>query len=261
MMRRNLVTASVVAAVLAAFSFSYASSAKVVTNADLKARLIACGSIPNRSTLTVVPTTRLFINVPKDFYPNIKLKVNSQGASATWVSNGGKYGFAIGAQGKPNCWSYYFDFELAPKSKVKRGTVDIESKSAFKGVSNYLLHFVVVATPPSATKHVSGNGSVSGRVLLGPVCPVERTPPDPACAPKPFESTIDVWSTVTGSAYQPVPTDAAGEFRLSLPPGPYALQVSARKDASLFPRCDDVAIVVVAKKSQNVIVNCDTGIR
>lgn len=261
MMRRNLVTASVVVSVLVAFSLSYASSAKVVTNADLKARLIACGSIPNRSTLTVVPTTRLFINLPKDFYPNIKLIVKSHGATANWVSNGGKYGYAIGAQGKPNCWSYYFDFELAPKSKAKSGRVDIESKSAFKSVSNYLIHVKVVKTAPDATKQVMGNGSVRGEVLLGPVCPVERTPPDPACAPRPFETTINVWSTVTGSTYKPVATNAAGEFRLSLAPGSYGLKVSDHSNASLYPRCSEVAIVVVAKKSQNVTINCDTGIR
>lgn len=261
MMRRTVLATSMLVSSLLALSPAYFASAATGTNADLKDRLIACGSIPNRSTLTVVQTTRIFINLPKEYFPNIKLTMKSRGATATSVSNGGKYGYAIGAQGKPNCWSYYFDFELAPKNRAKSGTIDIGSKSAFKNISNYLIHFRVVATPPDATKQVSGNGTVRGQVLLGPVCPVERTPPDPACAPKPYKTTIDVWSTVTGSAYKPVPTNAAGEFRLSLAPGSYGLKVSAHTNASLYPRCGEVAIVVVAKQSQNVTVNCDTGIR
>lgn len=260
-MRRVIGTTAMVVSVLLVFSGLFSASATVGTNADLKDRLIACGSIPNRSTLTVVQTTRIFINLPREYFPNIKLTMKSLGASATTVSNGGKYGYAIGAQGKPNCWSYYFDFELTANNKAKRGTVDIRSKSAFKSISNYLIHFIVVATPPDATKQVAGNGSVRGRVLLGPVCPVERIPPDPACAPKPYKTTIDIWSTVTGSTYKPVATNAAGQFRLSLAPGSYGLKVSAHSEAALYPRCSEVAFVVVAKKSQDVTVNCDTGIR
>lgn len=261
MKKRILFATSLVVSVLLAFTLTGSASATTGTNADLKDRLIACGSIPNRSTFTVVQTTRIFINLPRDYFPNIKLTIKSHGAVATSVSNGGKYGYAIGAQGKPNCWSYYFDFELAPNNKGRSGTVDIGSKSAFKAISNYALHFTVVATPPDATQQVSGNGSVNGQVLLGPVCPVERIPPDPACAPRPYKTTINIWSTVTGSTYKPVTTNAAGIFRLSLAPGSYGLKVAAHTNSSLYPRCSEVAIVVVAKKSQNVTMNCDTGIR
>jgi len=239
----------------------YTAAGSTGTNSELKKRLIACGSIPNGASLTIVQTTRIFVNLPKDYYPNIKLTTKSRGATATSASNGGKYGYAIGAKGKPNCWSYYFDFELAPNNKAKRGTVDIGSKNAFKGVSNYLIHFTVVATPPDATKQLPGNGSVRGQVFLGPVCPVERIPPDPACAPRPYKTMINIWSTVTGSNYKPVATDASGVFKLSLAPGSYGLKVSHLSNGSPYPRCGEVAIVVAAKKSQNVTVNCDTGIR
>jgi hypothetical protein len=139
--------------------------------------------------------------------------------------------------------------------------VTIGSNSGFKGVSNYLLHFTVVRDPPSATKQLAGNGTIIGHVILGPICPVERIPPDPACAPRPYKSTINVWSTWTGSSYQPVKTDANGLFKLSLPPGAYSLAVSRPSGGSIFPRCTDLKISVGAKKTQNVTVNCDTGIR
>lgn len=261
MSKRLIISATVIMSLLLSFPGIDSALGATKTNVELKERLIACGSIPNGSSLTVVQTTRVFINLPRDIYPNIKLNVASRGAIAGSVSNGGKYGYANGARGKPNCWSYYFDFELAPDNKAESGTVDIGSRSAFKGTSNYLIHFRVLAIPPDATKQSSGDGGVRGQVLLGPVCPVERIPPDPACAPKPFKSTIEVWSTLTGSKYKPVATDASGIFRLSLTPGSYGLRVSRSTNSSPYPRCSEVAMVVVARKSQNVTVNCDTGIR
>jgi len=238
------------------------ASASTPTNADLKKRLEYCGSIPNGSSLTVVDTTRLFIFLPKNMYPHLKLNVSSHEATAFPAHNDGSDGYAQSRDAKPGCWSHYFEFHLASGiGRPSAGIVDVGSKSAFKTVSNYLIHFRVVVDPPSATKQLAGNGTVIGRVILGPVCPVERIPPDPACAPRPYKSTINVWSTWTGSSYQAVQTDANGSFKLSLPLGVYSLAVSRRSGGSLFPRCTDLKISVVAKKTQNVTVNCDTGIR
>ena len=43
--------------------------------------------------------------------------------------------------------------------------------------------------------------------------------------------------------------------------GSYALQVTQAMKGSLYPRCTPVKIFVVAKRTQNVTINCDTGIR
>jgi hypothetical protein len=251
----------VVLALSALVLVGLSASASAPTNTDLWKRLEYCGSIPNGASLTVVETTRLIMFVPKDIYPKIKLIVKSKGATANYFSNAGAYGHAQSRDAKTGCWAYAFDFELSPNNKGLRGTVSIGSSSGYKGVSNYLIHFTVVRDPPSATKQLAGNGTVTGRVVLGPVCPVERIPPDPACAPRPYKSTINVWSTWTGSSYRPVQTDAKGVFRLSLPPGAYSLAVSRPSGGSLFPRCTDLKISVATKRTQNVTVNCDTGIR
>jgi hypothetical protein len=261
MRKPTIAFSAAVATALVVFLGTYLAAGATGTNSELKQRLLACGSIPNGSSLKVVQTTRLFINLPRDYYPNIKLIETSCGAIVTSISNGGAYGHAIGTQGKPNCWSYYLDFELTPHNKAHSGTVNIGSKSAYKAVSNYLIHFNVVASPPDATKLAPGNGSVRGLVLLGPVYPVEHNPPDPACSPRPFKTSINIWSTLTGSTYKPVVTDASGIFKLSLASGSYGLKVSPSANGSPYPRCDELAIVVVARRSQNVTVNCDTGIR
>lgn len=243
------------------FSGSFAASGTTPTNADVRKRFATCGSFSNGSTLTVMETTRLIISLPKDLYPEIKLTVISRGAIAAPLPNLGAYGYAQSRHSRPDCWSYFLDFERTQNNKTRIGTVDIGSKSAYKSVSNYLIHFKVVVDQPSATKQLAGNGTVLGHVILGPVCPVEHIPPDPACAPRPYKTKLNVWSTLTGINYQSVATDTSGSFKLSLAPGAYSLAVTQPANGSPYPRCTQVNISVVAKKAQNITVNCDTGIR
>lgn len=42
---------------------------------------------------------------------------------------------------------------------------------------------------------VPKDGKVSGKILLGPTCPVMKNPPDPACADKPYETSIQIFDT------------------------------------------------------------------
>ena len=261
-MRKRFIIATFMATSILVFSGLYPATSGTPTNVDLKKRLTYCGSIPNGASLTVVDTTRFFIFLPKDLYPHLTLNVSSHEATAFPAHNDGSDGYAQSRDAKPGCWSHYFEFHVASgSSRPTGGIVDIGSKSAFKTVSNYLIHFKVVVSPSSATKQMPGNGTVIGRVILGPICPVERIPPDPACAPKPYKAIVNIWSTWTGSSYQPVSTDANGAFKLSLSPGAYSLEVSQPSGDSPYPRCTLLKISVVAKKSQNVVVNCDTGIR
>ena len=115
-----------------------------------------------------------------------------------------------------------------------------------------------------AKKHLSGavgtssRGVLHGKVLLGPICPVERIPPDPACAPKPYKTRINVRYVKNGALYKSATTDSSGRFTLSLNPGTYLLRAAS---GSTYPRCSDFTVRVIAGRTQNVIINCDTGIR
>ena len=65
---------------------------------------------------------------------------------------------------------------------------------------------------------------VSGVAQAGPVCPVERQPPDPACADRPVSGAILV---VTKNGDEVTRTTSApdGTFHLRLAPGEYQLVV------------------------------------
>lgn len=110
-----------------------------VTNEDvLNRRLNECGAYLNNSTHSIPETTRLFINIPKDIYPSDNLTISGHDATAGYISNGGEPGNALGAQGKPDCSSFYLEFS-------GDGAVDISSPSSSSSIPDYKIHFNVFA--------------------------------------------------------------------------------------------------------------------
>jgi hypothetical protein len=109
-------------------------------NVSPDTKILVCAGFPNGSTQKLTETSRIFINLPKDIFPdkdkNLQFKTVSGNARASWVSNGGPYGEGFGAI-TSNCWSYYYEFDGT-------GRVDLFSQ----GIDNinYLVHFLVSST-------------------------------------------------------------------------------------------------------------------
>jgi hypothetical protein len=118
--------------------------------------------------------------------------------------------------------------------------------------------------PAVATTTSSGGGviphdsGVRGTVSLGPTCPVERIPPDPACADKPYAAAILVYRTGSGTPFIIGNSDMNGAFQFSLPPGSYTINAGSGKT---LPRCTPVDVVVPANGYASTTISCDTGIR
>lgn len=124
---------------------------------------------------------------------------------------------------------------------------------------------VATSTPAPTPGGSSGGGilpynsGIKGTVMAGPTCPVERNPPDPACADKPVHTAVAVYrDTKPTTFFAAVQSDASGAFQISLPPGKYV--VTAGSEAGL-PRCTLVPATVAADSYTSVAVECDTGIR
>ncbi|MBA3732777.1 hypothetical protein H0W91_00140 [Patescibacteria group bacterium] len=102
------------------------------------------------------------------------------------------------------------------------------------------------------------NGTVTGQVTTSPTCPVERNPPDPACAPRPYPTTINVFIKGTTSVYKSTKTDSLGNYSIQLKPGMYEIQAVT---TSIYPRCSPVFVDV--KSGENLVsdISCDSGIR
>jgi hypothetical protein len=113
------------------------------------------------------------------------------------------------------------------------------------------------AFEPCPTQTRSSNVvSVAGTVMVGPTCPVERNPPEPQCAPRPYEGAIVLTNTGNGASYTAT-TNAEGTFTLTLERGVYS--VSRPESSSPFPACSGKVEILSA--GAPIPIFCDSGIR
>jgi len=110
-----------------------------------------------------------------------------------------------------------------------------------------------------ATVGGAGNTGINGHATAGPVCPVEKNPPDPSCAPRPVAGAHVVAIDASGSQVSETMTDETGAFGFDLAPGDYTIQGDAAPGLMGGP--GQVQVTVVAGTRSTVDLAYDTGIR
>ena len=101
---------------------------------------------------------------------------------------------------------------------------------------------------------------VGGRAVAGPVCPVERIPPDPACAPRPVVGAVIVITASDGHEVARATTDTDGRWTVPLAAGTYTLTPQAV--SGLLGSAPPLHFTVsAAGPSVGLDVTYDTGIR
>ena len=120
--------------------------------------------------------------------------------------------------------------------------------------------FAACPTPGTGTSTgAQSEGIVNGIVLLSPTCPVEHIPPDPTCAPRPYQTLIGISKNIeTPEAFLTIQSNASGTFTASLPAGEY---IFYPQTGSPLPRCDEKLAEVTGGGVDTITINCDTGIR
>lgn len=107
----------------------------------------------------------------------------------------------------------------------------------------------------------SGIGSVSGYVHLGPTCPVEKFPPDPKCADRPYANAkVEFLPKAGGASVKSVVTDSMGKFETKLGVGTYLATIYQKSTLSL-PSCPTIEFSIKPDQSTSIEIPCDTGIR
>lgn len=109
----------------------------------------------------------------------------------------------------------------------------------------------------TSTPEVKLNSGIEGVVTIGPVCPVEQTPPDPNCAPKTYSATINAINQKTGEQ-KTFKSSTDGIFKVDLKPGDYAL---INAGVGILPRMEDYYTSVSLNKYTEVKIQFDSGIR
>ena len=69
-------------------------------------------------------------------------------------------------------------------------------------------------SPSPVVSPAGGPPSVTGTVSAGPVCPVEKSPPDPQCAPRPVAGAVIVATNASGQEVGRTTSAADGSYQL-----------------------------------------------
>jgi hypothetical protein len=111
------------------------------------------------------------------------------------------------------------------------------------------------SAPPSPAGPPRG---ISGRVTAGPVCPVERVPPDPACAARPVVGAVILVRDATGGEVGRATTDAEGRYVVYVEAGAYVVVPQPANGLMGTPSSQQVT---VDGGLTTVDLSYDTGIR
>jgi hypothetical protein len=112
-------------------------------------------------------------------------------------------------------------------------------------------------TLPTTTPEVKLDSGIRGIVTIGPTCPVERIPPDPECASKPYATNLVAINRISALQTK-FSSSEDGTFKLNLPPGDYSIRNTS---TSTLPRMEDQEITVYAHKYTELNIEFDSGIR
>lgn len=105
----------------------------------------------------------------------------------------------------------------------------------------------------------AAHGTLTGDVVAGPTCPVERI--GQSCPPAPVPNReIQILDT-NGAVVATTKTDASGHFSVSLAPGAYVLHVTIVRGQIGLSQVTPGEVTIVEGKSVYIKIELDTGIR
>lgn len=106
-------------------------------------------------------------------------------------------------------------------------------------------------------------GFLKGIISIGPICPVERIPPDPACLPtaETYKAyPVEIFSSDGMTKILQLSPALDGSFSTTLPAGDYRV-VLDRVQNAIGGTNLPVQIAITSNDTTTLNVNIDTGIR
>lgn len=106
-------------------------------------------------------------------------------------------------------------------------------------------------------------GFLEGKISIGPICPVERVPPDPACLPtaETYKAyPVSVWTSNGKRKVAQINPSLDGTFTAEVAAGNYLVILENgqnRIGSSNLP----VEISIISRNITTLNINIDTGIR
>jgi hypothetical protein len=106
-------------------------------------------------------------------------------------------------------------------------------------------------------------GVLHGKITIGPICPVERIPPDPGCQPtaETYKAwPIAIWTKDKTAKVAQIEPDLKGNYRLELPAGTYVADLD-RQNGGVGGSNLPSAFTIKPGENTTLEIDIDTGIR
>ena len=113
--------------------------------------------------------------------------------------------------------------------------------------------------PGAGTPTATPTGTLDGKVVASPTCPVE--PVAHPCSPVPVQHRPVAIQTPSGKLVETVTTDANGHFSTTLPAGSYVLRVAIVPGTVGIRQVTPGNVSITAGKTTTITIELDTGIR
>lgn len=135
-------------------------------------------------------------------------------------------------------------------------------------MKNSIILFIVlilllgVFVPACDKQQAREAGTLEGTISIGPICPVEKDPPDPACLPtaETYKAYPVYIQPARGQQKQLVSPELDGSFKMELASGNYIITLERQQNGvggSNLP----LEVVVNPSATTMVSIDIDTGIR
>ncbi len=105
----------------------------------------------------------------------------------------------------------------------------------------------------------AGQTGISGRAIAGPVCPVQKSPPDPSCADRPVTGAVLIVRDAAGIEVRRATSGADGTFEVTVTAGAYVVEPQAVTGLMGTPAAEPVTVNDGAITTVELVY--DTGIR
>lgn len=118
-----------------------------------------------------------------------------------------------------------------------------------------ILLIVIAVTACSGNSPATPDSGVEGKVVIGPVCPVEQQ--GESCPDRPYQAMLTV-NNPNGEKIVQMETDEDGYFKIPLEPGNYIL---VPESEDLLPFATEQPFTVTEGQYTQLTIAFDSGIR
>jgi|SRR3989344_3385550 len=126
-----------------------------------------------------------------------------------------------------------------------------------------IIILMILTSSCAQQPRVAEKGFLEGKITIGPLCPVERDPPDPRC--QPTRETYDAWQidvfTSNKKAVAKIQPNLDGTYKIELPVGKYIVDFEKQQSFRIGGNNLPADISINSEKTIILDVNIDTRIR